>query len=86
MCVRAIFLTMLLWLAAVPVQAQEITPADRPTKNVCTVGVYLSDLYDIHPQADRFGADVWAWSVCSASNPLQFGTRREIALGHQISC
>jgi hypothetical protein len=29
------------------------------------MGVYLSDLYDVDTRAHRFGADVWAWSVCT---------------------
>jgi len=56
---------MLLWFGGVPVQAQETAPGDRPTQTVCSVGVYLADLYDISPHMDRFGADVWPWSVCT---------------------
>ena len=65
MRVRVLFLAMLLWLGAVPVQAQQTASADRPTQTVCKLGFYLSDLYGIDTRAHRFGADVWAWSVCN---------------------
>ena len=65
MRIGALLLAMLLWLGAIPVQAQETAPAVRPAQTVCKVGVYLSDLYDIDTRARRFGADVWAWSVCN---------------------
>jgi hypothetical protein len=48
------------------------SPPAQPTQTVCSVGVYLSDLYDIDTRSGRFGADVWAWSVCTGEkNALQ---------------
>jgi hypothetical protein len=68
---RAFVLAVLLWIGAAPVEAQE-TERPRPTQAVCSVGVYLSDLYDIDTRSHRFGADVWAWSVCTGEkNALQ---------------
>ena len=58
-------LAMLLWLWAVPVQAQETAPADRPVKTVCSIGVYLMDIYNIDTRAKLFGSNIWAWSVCT---------------------
>jgi hypothetical protein len=65
MRIGVILLAMLLWLGAIPVEASEFAPADRPNQTICTVGVYVSDLYDIDTRANRFGADVWPWSVCT---------------------
>jgi hypothetical protein len=71
MRIGAILLAVLVWLGAASVQAQ---PGPGPTRSaaVCSVGVYLADLYDIDTRAHRFGADVWAWSVCTGDrNALQ---------------
>ncbi|WP_295445587.1 hypothetical protein [Sphingorhabdus sp. EL138] len=65
MRIGVFFLAILLWSVAVPVQAQETTPSNSQTQTVCKVGVYLADLYDIDTRARRFGADIWAWSVCN---------------------
>lgn len=70
---KAFILAVLLWLGATPSLAQS-QPKPGPTQiqSVCSVGVYLSDLYDIDTRAHRFGADVWAWSVCTGDrNALQ---------------
>ena len=67
LCMRIVvhLLAMLLWLWAVPVQAQETAPADRPVKTVCSVGVYLMDIYNVDTRAKLFGSNIWAWSVCT---------------------
>jgi hypothetical protein len=74
MRIGILVLAMLLWLGAVPVQAQQTTsadqpaqstPADQPAQTICKVGAYLSDLYGIDTLKDRIGADFWVWSVCT---------------------
>lgn len=65
MRIGVFFLAILLWSVAVPVQAQETAPANSQPQTVCKVGVYLADLYGIDTRARRFGADIWAWSVCN---------------------
>jgi hypothetical protein len=64
MRIGVLLLALLLWFGAVPVQAQQTASADRPTQAVCKVGVYVMDLYNFDTRAKRFGADIWAWSVC----------------------
>ncbi|WP_029415730.1 ligand-gated ion channel [Brevundimonas bacteroides] len=72
MRIKAFLLAMLLWIGVAPAQAQEGDTSERPPQTVCSVGVYLSDLYDIDTRSHRFGADVWAWSVCTGEkNALQ---------------
>lgn len=58
---------------ALPASARQTTASEpRPVQTVCSMGVYLGDLYDIDTRAGRFGADVWAWSVCTGDkNALQ---------------
>ena len=65
MRVSVFCLAVLFWLGSVPVQAQETAPAGRPAQNACKVGVYVMDLYNIDTRGKRFGADMWAWSVCT---------------------
>lgn len=51
--------------------AQEQSPA-RPQgatdpgagQIACSIGLFVSDIYDIDTRAGRFGLDAWAWSVC----------------------
>lgn len=62
---RVLFLVLLLWLGAVPAQTQETAPTDRPVQTVCSVGVYVMDIYNIDTRAKLFGSDIWAWSVCT---------------------
>lgn len=52
----------LAWSASAQPSAAPLT---RPVQTVCSVGVFLSDLHDIDTRAGRFGADFWAWSVCT---------------------
>lgn len=57
---------------AAPTAARQTAADPRPVQSVCSMGVYLGDLYDIDTRAGRFGADVWAWSVCTGDrNALQ---------------
>lgn len=57
---------------ALPAAARQPLVETRPAQTVCSVGVYLSDLYDIDTRAGRFGSSVWAWSVCTGEkNALQ---------------
>lgn len=66
-------LLILLGGLAWPASAQpSAVPVSRPVQTVCSVGVFLSGLHDIDTRAGRFGADFWAWSVCTGNrNALQ---------------
>ncbi|MGK5544420.1 hypothetical protein ACSNOH_06790 [Streptomyces sp. URMC 127] len=49
------------WLLTAPAARAAGRSADVPT---CTLGAYLSDLYDIEPAQHRFAARFRLWSVC----------------------
>ncbi|MFN3353609.1 MAG: hypothetical protein ACK4Z5_08380 [Brevundimonas sp.] len=46
-------------------RAQELERAEPGASAVCSIGFFVSDLYDINTREGRFGADAWAWSVCT---------------------
>jgi hypothetical protein len=63
----AVIALLLALLASGPGQAQSTTPA------TCRFGANLESLYDIDIGNDRFGAELWVWTLCPSAevDPLQ---------------